>query len=243
MSQEITHEKAVEIDTQLAELWGKREQLHNRLDAQKKTLARLAGLKGEWGKGQQKGQLVYRETLGEVLDLLQATLQGDMKPWDRRDAEQALAKVAETQTELAAVNEEIEPLEAIFNANPWPRFFLVQNTNGHIHATMQCHSCNWNTRFGWLPNLSGLTEKDAVDAHGTILCSHCFPTAPVEWTLGKQAEVDPNQCPGSGTWDVVGGTRRQTSWSGNGRGQCSHCQAWVGTTSTGKLRKHKKESK
>ncbi len=63
----------------------------------------------------------------------------------------------------------------------WARFFLVKNTNGHIHSTMNCSTCNWDTRFGWLTDMSGLTETDAVAAHGQRLCSVCFPTAPVEW--------------------------------------------------------------
>jgi exonuclease VII small subunit len=32
--------------------------------------------------------------------------------------------------------------------------------------------------------LSGLTEADAVEEYGEILCSICYPSAPVEWTNG-----------------------------------------------------------
>ena len=50
------------------------------------------------------------------------------------------------------------------------------------------------TSFSWLPTLSGLSEADAVEAHGAILCTVCFPSAPVEWTGGVakavQAEKD-----------------------------------------------------
>ena len=53
---------------------------------------------------------------------------------------------------------------------------------------MHCPTCNRQTseptRFAWLPELSGLTERDAVEAHGAILCTVCFPSAPVEWTGG-----------------------------------------------------------
>jgi hypothetical protein len=78
----------------------------------------------------------------------------------------------------------------------WSRFFLVANTNGHIHRSMNCSTCNrWTvngpsaTQFRWLPTLSGLTEADAVEAHGGILCTVCFPSAPTEWTEGENKQV------------------------------------------------------
>lgn len=68
----------------------------------------------------------------------------------------------------------------------WSRFFLVPA--GHIHSSMDCSSCNRGrnaTMFSWLPELSGLTEADAVAAHGAHLCTVCFPSAPVEWQHKK----------------------------------------------------------
>lgn len=64
----------------------------------------------------------------------------------------------------------------------WSRFFLV--SGGHIHHSTHCHTIRLTTDVGWLPDLSGLTEVEAVEEHGEILCSHCFPLAPVEWTNG-----------------------------------------------------------
>lgn len=58
----------------------------------------------------------------------------------------------------------------------WTRFFLVK----HIHNTMHCSSFRWNTRVGWLPSVSGLTEAEAVAEYGTTLCTKCFTSAPVE---------------------------------------------------------------
>ena len=66
----------------------------------------------------------------------------------------------------------------------WSRFFLVTNTGGHIHSGTNCSTCRWDTSFAWLPELSGLTEADAVEEYGEILCSICYPSAPVEWTNG-----------------------------------------------------------
>lgn len=74
--------------------------------------------------------------------------------------------------------------EASAKYEGWSRFFIVNNAGGHIHWTMSCSTCYPTTDFGWLPNLSGLTEADAVEEWGGILCSVCFPSAPVEHTNG-----------------------------------------------------------
>jgi len=95
-----------------------------------------------------------------------------------------LAKRAKYQAELDELRAQAEPMEAEYQAAPWSRFFLVNNSGGHIHSSMHCSTCRITTSFSWLPTLSGLTEKDAVDAHGPLLCSVCFPSAPVEW-IGK----------------------------------------------------------
>jgi hypothetical protein len=53
------------------------------------------------------------------------------------------------------------------------------------HSTTSCSTCRFDTVFAWLPELSGLSEADAVEAYGSILCTVCFPSAPVEWTGGE----------------------------------------------------------
>lgn len=67
----------------------------------------------------------------------------------------------------------------------WSRFYLVKASNGHIHSSMDCSTCFETTEYGWLVDVSGLTEAEAVAAHGERLCSVCFPTAPSAWTDGK----------------------------------------------------------
>ena len=83
---------------------------------------------------------------------------------------------------LAEAKAEYDRLTAQYTG--WSRFFLVTNTGGHIHSGTNCSTCRWNTLFAWLPELSGLTEADAVAEYGEILCSICYPSAPVEWTQG-----------------------------------------------------------
>lgn len=70
--------------------------------------------------------------------------------------------------------------EAAVQYAGWSRFFAVMG--GHIHSSRRCNTCYPTTRFGWLPALSGLTEADAVDMYGDMLCTICFPSAPVEQT-------------------------------------------------------------
>lgn len=117
----------------------------------------------------------------------------------------------------------------------WTRFYRVQ----HIHSSQRCSSFRPTTRIGWLPDVSGLTEAEAVAAHGAILCTICFPTAPVAWTRGLDA--DPSTCPGSGKFyddkNLTG--RERAHFSPTGR--CGTCGEVVGLASRGsiKVRKHK----
>lgn len=135
--------------------------------------------------------------------------------------------------QIAKLNEQAEPLrvaavsydEAHYEG--WNRFFLVK----HIHSSQRCSSFRWNTKIGWLPDVSGLTEAEAVAAHGETLCTICFPSAPVALTTKA---VDPNTCPGT--------TYSERRGMG---GICADCGKWVAfkSWSNGSPRKHKKESK
>jgi len=95
---------------------------------------------------------------------------------------QELGKVGE---EINANKALLNPLNKLFAENGWSRFFLVTNTNGHIHSSRDCSTCNDKTNFAWITTLSGLKEKDAVEQEGEILCTVCYPTAPSEYTSGE----------------------------------------------------------
>lgn len=65
----------------------------------------------------------------------------------------------------------------------WDRYWLVTSSDGHIHASTECSTCNkglFATGFALVPYLSGAGAKDAVADLGSALCSVCFPDAPVE---------------------------------------------------------------
>lgn len=151
-------------------------------------------------------------------------------------------KIGEIEDALTDLVAERSDLDAIFESNGrWSRFFMV--AGGHIHASTACSTCNNGaepTQFGWLIALSAMTEADAVAAHGALLCTVCFPSAPVEWTNFYEvaaAAKKAAQCPGSGTRDYPRDTARMGFAAGN-YGTCTHCGEDITLTGTNKLRRH-----
>jgi hypothetical protein len=218
--------REVEIDSKLAELWEGAAKIRQMLDSAKFSLAHKVGVKIEY---ETRTRRVVRTPVEELLTMAQAVIEKETTtPWAKRDTEKAVARWHELKAELAANREQAEPLEAIYAAEQWSRFFLVQNHGGHIHKDMSCSTCFPTTLFGWLPTLSGLTERDAVEEHGPLLCSVCFPSAPVEWTTGIVSEKA--KCEGSGEYAQARGRRYA---------KCPHCDEFISVTSGGKLRAHK----
>lgn len=153
--------------------------------------------------------VTYRTESGKALDR--------MEEW-RQKTHEALAVYAEAEKAYEG----------------WSRFFAVMG--GHVHSSMHCTTCYPTTRFGWLPNLSGLDEAAAVAEMGATLCTVCFPSAPVEWTSGKlDANGKPVQpktyCEGSGKSPKPGTMRGRY-------GQCPTCGSAQSVTTTGSVRKH-----
>jgi nitrite reductase/ring-hydroxylating ferredoxin subunit len=84
---------------------------------------------------------------------------------------------------LTDANLAVEEVEEEYRSRPWSRFWLVTTSNGHIHRSTHCSTCNRRGRptgFALVPYLSGQTAADAVADLGPALCSVCFPEAPVE---------------------------------------------------------------
>jgi hypothetical protein len=151
-------------------------------------------------------------------------------------AEAALHSHSEALQAVRDAGLEVDALEQVWRDNGrWSRFFMVPG--GHIHSSTACHSLHISTQISWLPDLSGETEGDAVRAYGSVLCTHCFPSAPVEWTTKAPKPVDPAQCPGTGLY-VPGANLRLCS----PRGVCPECGGTVSVTSRGNARKHRAEA-
>lgn len=142
-----------------------------------------------------------------------------------------LGDVNDGRTRVKALSERINECDETWaRRGGWSRFYSVPG--GHVHSDRGCHTLRITTRLTWNPGLSGKTEAEAVAALGPTLCTHCFPSAPVEWTRGKE---DTDRCPGSNK-APVDGTRR---WAGLSQyGKCPECGGVIQVTMSG-LRKHK----
>lgn len=90
---------------------------------------------------------------------------------------QLKADIETARAGMEALRAEAAPLEAIYNAKPWTRFFLVDA--GHLHRSTHCSSLRWSTPIGWLPDYSGKSETEIVAMAGEACCTICYPSAPV----------------------------------------------------------------
>jgi hypothetical protein len=114
----------------------------------------------------------------------------------------------------------------------WTRFSTVPG--GHIHSGQRCvgGSIGPRTRIGWNPELSGMSEADALThfgALGHLMCTHCFPDAPVV------QPVSTPRCVGSGRPYRPGTRQRRYP---NGTGECAGCETRRPLTRTGNIRAH-----
>jgi hypothetical protein len=140
--------------------------------------------------------------------------------------------IAQTEAEIARIRDAAALLADVARAldaelyTGWQRFFLVE----HIHASQHCSSFRASTRISWLPAVSGLTEAEAVAEYGAILCTICFPSAPVEWTNGEAKATD-GRCPGSGKPIDRSLPHRSGFYAGNWA-TCPECERHVGVTRT-----------
>lgn len=223
---------AVATDTELAEL----DRTYARLDAEQQrqgnAVHRYAGDKqDETWCGRRRVRL-WRLTDAEVLAACQS---GEgVRSYDRARAAEAAAAVVLVTEALKANRAMATRLEQVWADNGhWSRFFVVMNSNGHIHYDISSHRCSRQptTVHGWNPELSGATEAEAVAALGPSMCTVCFPSAPVEWTIGKPK---PAKCAGSGQYVRYTGPNYRTVYV-----ECPECHTSQARTSSGYVRAHK----
>jgi hypothetical protein len=73
----------------------------------------------------------------------------------------------------------------------WNRYYLVLNSNGHVHTSTSCDTCFADTDFGWLTQFSGTDHDEMGTLSGMDACARCFPNLPVEVMQAKRdARVD-----------------------------------------------------
>lgn len=61
----------------------------------------------------------------------------------------------------------------------WTRYVIVTSSAGHVHRSTSCPTCFASTTYGFVVELSGQSEEQAIALVGETLCSVCFPDAPV----------------------------------------------------------------
>lgn len=218
-----------EFDAYLAQLHLDLARLRSRLNSYAQTAAEILG--HQWRPGRGRGwqfPISPTEAIDQALAVPAADISAQyMYTWKADEVRATRTAKFDTKAAIAEAN-------AMFTQRGgWPRFFIVTSSDGHIHSSTACSTCRPSTTYGWLPELSGLTEADAVKAHGMILCSVCYPSAPVEWTAGRTKTPKPGQC--------AGGTATETfsRWSGT-YGTCPTCgERAVMVKNDGTVRVHK----
>jgi hypothetical protein len=180
---ENTFTTPVRTDTRLAELYVEAQLIGQQITMRLADLHLAAGdRRTRHGRTSRWGM-----TDTEVLNLNADTLSS----WDARTYTRISREYHDLVERTNTIAHEMDDLDAIYAAaGGWSRFFIVTNPGGHIHRTAgygeaPCSTCYPTTQYRWLPEISGLTEADAVAKIGPRLCSVCFPSAPVEHRDGE----------------------------------------------------------
>lgn len=170
----------VEIDTQLADLYGREDALEGRLASTLSDLHYAIGerpVKAVRSTGRKTWPTTNEQAVDKAREMLAA---GGMMAWDLDSMTRRLAKYDAVRTELAEIAAAMVPLHAEYRNRPWTRFHPVPD--GHIHSSRACHTLRITTDVRWLPEMSGQDEATALAALGEaghILCTVCYPNAPV----------------------------------------------------------------
>lgn len=175
----------IEIDTQLADLYGREAALEGRLAS---VLSDL-----HYGIGERPvkavrstGRKTWPTTNEQAVDKAREMLAGGLMAWDLDSLTRRLARYDAVRAELAEVAAAMVPLHAEYRNRPWTRFHPVPD--GHIHSSRACHTLRITTDVRWLPEMSGQDETTALAALGEaghILCTVCYPSAPVILTAPR----------------------------------------------------------
>lgn len=169
----ITKASPVEIDTTLAALYNERVSASMKVISAEESLMRTAGAKRDYY------YKTWSLTLAQALDAVQA-LTSDDRSWIASDAKHTLERLEQAKAAVAAVDAKMAPLNAEYERRGrWTRAFLVTNTGGHIHSSMNCGTCFPTTQYAWLPELSGHDESEIIAKAGSDACTACFKDAPV----------------------------------------------------------------
>lgn len=152
----LTEQTPAEIDTVLAANWTEQAKLQLRLQ-------RLVA--DEQRAVQQIEHAIARS--------------GEAPAYLFRNKRAIVAQITQGHADRLDLIQASAPYEAEYvNRGRWNRYFLVTNTNGHVHRGMNCVTCFSTTEYAWLPELSGCDEDEMISEFGEKACTVCFPSAP-----------------------------------------------------------------
>lgn len=172
MSTNPAAEYAAAIDTQIAELEKAKARTRHELDGLANQIYWEAGATATRDR---RGRIQsWSLSFTEACDALM-----EAGKFNTLDKYEELSQTFDNQADAIA------ELREIYLQHRWSRFYVVDNSNGHIHSSTGCTTCYPTTVFRWVTSLSGQTEAEAVAELGEILCSVCFPSAPVAWREGE----------------------------------------------------------
>lgn len=229
-----------QIDTELARLSVELFKARSLRDAAMQSMHSTVGDR-EIGRGRGKH---WQMSDGDVIAAMRAWLASgeyfapakQAMRYTITQGQRTMDRFAEQMNKIDEIRAQMRPLDAEYDRRPWSRFFLCTANNGHIHSSTSCHTLYITSQLAWNPELSGLSETEAVAKLGPILCTVCFPSAPVEWTRDpKDIKAEAEQglyCEGGRPKDAD--MRKRSPY-----GTCPSCGEKVSVTSTGKTRKHK----
>uniref|UniRef100_A0AAU3IA12 Uncharacterized protein n=1 Tax=Streptomyces sp. NBC_01393 TaxID=2903851 RepID=A0AAU3IA12_9ACTN len=132
------------------------------------------------------------ERLIRVIDATEAGSYASYLP--ERSPQRRAELVAEAEalaTEYVRIYaDEVLPLDDEYlRRGRWTRYFLVDNTNGHVHKDQACDTCFPTTQYSWLIEQSGMSAEGLVELAGEKACTRCFPWAPVD-TLKRKTLLE-----------------------------------------------------
>jgi hypothetical protein len=121
---------------------------------------------------------IARETIARIDSVVAGSYDSYYWTPEKRTAEQA--RIAANDAKFYELAAEAAPLEARYDAERWNRYYLVDNSNGHVHTHQDCRTCYATTQFVWLTEFSGADHDTVTAEAGELSCAECFPNLPAD---------------------------------------------------------------
>ena len=178
----FTREQAKEADRVLNELMFATAKAERKLGWAQDSVRRLVDRETGWGRQRAWGKS-FEQALAEVQ--AQATNVNLEQPWRSSEAQKELADLDDAQAELLEAELAERKQAALWASHGmWLRYSIVPG--GHIHTNGRaCHTLRPTTDVRWAHPVSGDSVAEAIEVYGDVLCTHCFPEAPVNNCGGK----------------------------------------------------------